>query len=284
EPNSLAGAGEEPGPRAMDQGFQSLTRLGEPTAEKRRIRAETFADHFSQARLFYQSQSKVEQGHIVAAIVFELSKVTLPHVRQRALGQLQNIDAELARRIASGLGIDLPAAIAPARQPVKMVSSDALSILKQEAPNAGRSLAILVSDGADATIVEGLMAAATAAKAAVKVIAPKVGGVQLTDGKMLPADEKIDGAPSVLFDAIALVLSAEGAQALTGEKAALDFVSDAYAHCKAIGYTPAAQALLKKVGAEPDDFFSDLTHASDQLIARLSKRIWDREPKVKQPL
>jgi catalase len=284
EPNTLDQAGEDPGPRASDQGFASVARFAEPVEEKRRVRAETFADHFSQARMFFTSQTDVEQTHVVAALVFELSKVQLPHVRARVLGQLQNVDTDLAERVALGLGLDLPPVIPPAKAAVDMATSDALSILKHTAPVAGRCLGVLVSDGAEGSVIDGLKAAAKAAGAAVKIIAPKVGGVTLKGGKFLAADEKIDGAPSVLFDAVALVLSDGGAKILLGEKAALDFVSDAYAHCKAIGHTPAARALIDKVGAELDGFFMELPAGAKALVGKLSAREWAREAKVKLPL
>jgi catalase len=121
------------GPRASDQGFVTVARFEEPAVEKRRVRAESFADHFSQARLFFASQTEVEQNHIVAALVFELSKVKLTHVRERVLGQLQNVDGDVAKRVADGLGMELPAAIAPAKADGHDLPSDALSILKKHA-------------------------------------------------------------------------------------------------------------------------------------------------------
>lgn len=284
EPNSLAQVDEDPGPRASDQGFASIARMSEPADEKLRIRAESFADHFSQARMFFMSQTEVEQTHMVAAMVFELSKVQLTHVRERVLAQLQNVDDDLAQRVADGLGHKLPAALAPAKKRVEMKPSDALSILKHVPPVTGRTLGILVTDGADGAIVEALKSAAEGAGANVKIVAPKVGGVTLGNGDLLPADEKIDGAPSVMFDAVALVLSEDGAQMLLGEKAALDFVSDAFAHCKAIGHTPAAKALMDKAGAMPDAFFFDLTDGADDLVSKLSLRQWEREKTVKLPV
>lgn len=284
EPNSLDLAGEDPGLRASEEGFQSVARFAEPAAEKRRIRAESFADHFSQARMFYLSQTEVEQTHIVAALVFELSKVKLDHVRDRTMAQLQNVDADLARRVADGLGMALPDPLPPARAPVELSPSDALSILKHKAPVAGRSLGVLVADGSDGAVVAALRKAAEASKATVRIVAPRVGGVTLKDGTTLPADEKIDGAPSVLFDAVALVLSEAGAAALTAEKAAIDFVSDAFAHCKAIGLTPGAQALFDKAGGTADDFVIALAGKPDALVARLSTRHWPREKAVKLPV
>lgn len=285
EPNGLDEVGEEAGPRASEQGFQSVARFAEPAEEKRRIRAETFADHFSQARQFYRSQTEVEQTHIVSAIVFELSKVGLDVVRTRVLSQLQNIDEDLAKRVADGLGVDLPTAAKPAKAPVDLPISDALSILKHEAPVTGRQLGILVADGSDGAVVEALQKAAKDHGASVKIIAPKVGGISLKGGKRLKADEKIDGAPSVLFDAVALVLSEDGAQQLAGEKAALDFVSDAFAHCKAIGHTESASALMEKACVEADDFVLPLAKdGAETLVQKLASRLWQRETAVKLPV
>jgi len=284
EPNSLDMAGEDPGPRASDQGFKSVARLEEPASEKLRVRAETFADHFSQARQFFNSQTKTEQNHMIAALVFELSKVKLDHVRARVVGQLRNVSEDLAKRVADGLGIAMPDVVPPAKELVETAVSDALSILKHKAPTTGRALGILVSDGADGAVIDALKSAAKAAGAMVKIIAPKVGGVTLKSGKMLAADENIDGAPSVLFDSVALVLSEDGAKTLTGEKAALDFVSDAFAHCKAIGHTDAAKPLLDKVGVVADDAIWSLPADAKALVEMLSQREWRREAKVKLPL
>ncbi len=165
-----------------------------------------------------------------------------------------------------------------------MPPSDALSILKHKAPVTGRCLGLLVTDGADAATLAALRDEAEKAGASVKIIAPRVGGATLSDGRHLPADEKLDGAPSVLFDAVALVLSDDAAHQLTREKAALDFVSDAFAHCKAIGHTTAAQPLLDKAGVQSDGFILDLSQGARPLIDKLSSRDWSREPKVKIPL
>lgn len=123
EPNSLAEAGENGGPRASaDKGFKSFAANDERNdpAQKLRIRAALFADHFSQARMFYLSQTENEQAHIASALVFELSKVTLDHVRARVVGQLRNIDEDLAKRVAAGLAIDLPTKEPAARAPVNL--------------------------------------------------------------------------------------------------------------------------------------------------------------------
>lgn len=278
EPNSLANVNEPTGPRASEQGFQTVAHQEEVGTAKLRVRAETFADHFTQPRLFYQSQTVIEQTHIVEAFVFELSKVQLNHVRLRMLGQLQNVDMELARRVAEGLGLDLPPPIAAAKEPITMPPSDALSILKRAPVVAGRSLGMLVSNGAEAKLVYELQDAASQAGVIIKIIAEKVGGVTLNDGQHLPADEKVAGAPSVLFDGIALILTEPEAKRLAKQSAVQDFVRDAFAHLKAIGYSSGAQPLLSLTQSRGDEFMITLNSKAQgiALINKLASRCWPR--------
>lgn len=278
EPNSLANVNEPTGPRASEQGFQTVAHQEEVGTAKLRVRAETFADHFTQPRLFYQSQTVIEQTHIVEAFVFELSKVQLNHVRLRMLGQLQNVDMELARRVAEGLGLDLPPPIAAAKESITMPPSDALSILKRAPVVAGRSLGMLVSNGAEAKLVYELQDAASQAGVMIKIIAEKVGGVTLNDGQHLPADEKVAGAPSVLFDGIVLLLTEPEAKRLAKQKPVQDFVRDAFAHLKAIGYSSGAQPLLSLTQSRGDEFMITLNSKAQgiALINKLASRCWPR--------
>jgi len=281
EPNSLAKAGEEGGPREDPKGgFRSFAAPVE--GAKVRIRAETFADHYSQARLFFRSQTEIEQAHLASAIVFELSKVTLDHVRDRVMGNLQNIDADLAKRVAAGLNVKLPAANPAASKPYDMDASPALSIVgKYPDTLKGRAVGILVSDGADGAVVDAVRAAAEGAGASVKIVAPKIGGVTLKGGKKLAADGQLAGTPSVVFDAVAIVLSEAGCADLLKESAAVDFAAFAFVHLKAIGFTPEAQPLLDKANVEPDAGVVDLSKGAKAWLAPASTRQWDREPGVR---
>ncbi|NKE45700.1 catalase [Roseomonas frigidaquae] len=281
EPNSLAEAGEVAGPRADPRG--GFRTASVPVEEgKVRIRAESFADHFSQARLFYRSQTAIEQAHLASALVFELSKVTLQHVRDRMLSLLRNVDEDLASRVAAGMNLDLPAAAKPAVAPQDLPESPALRIVgKYPETLKGRAVGILVSDGADGSLVQAVRKAATQAGATVKIVAPKVGGVTLKDGKKLAADGQLAGTPSVIFDAVALVLSEEGCAQLLHESAAMDFASFAFAHLKAIGHTAEAMKLLEKAGVKPDAGVIDLAKGVDGFTKAAATRQWDREPKVR---
>ena len=281
DPNSLAEAGEEGGPREDPEGgFRSFAAPVEET--KVRVRAETFADHYSQARLFFRSQTPVEQAHLASAIVFELSKVTLDHVRDRILGNLQNVDKTLARRVADGLNVKLPPASKAASEPFDMDESPALRIIgKYPDTLKGRAVGILVTDGADGALVDAVRAAAEGDGATVKIVAPRIGGVTLKGGQTLKADGQLAGTPSVVFDAVALVLSEAGCAELLKEGAAVDFAAHAFGHLKAIGHSPEAQPLLDKAGVEADAGVIDLSKGADAWLKPARTRQWDREPKVR---
>jgi catalase len=282
EPNSLAENGEVGGPREDPTGGARAFALA-LEGEKVRLRAETFADHYSQARLFYHSQTSIEQAHIASAFVFELSKVALEPVRLRALGNLRNVDESLARRVADGLAMDLPPKSDAAVAPMDMKPSPALRIVgKYPETLQGRAVGILVTDGADGRVVMAVKKAAEAEGATVKIVAPKIGGVTLRNGKLLKADGQLAGTPSVMFDAVALVLSKEGCAELLGESAAVDFAAHAFAHLKAIGYTSEAQPLLDKANVQPDAGVVDLASGVEAFVGPARARQWDREPKVRK--
>lgn len=281
EPNSLSMAGEEGGPRECPAtGFRSFERAtgDQEQGDKLRVRAELFADHYSQARMFWKSQTASEQAHIASSFVFELSKVEFDHVPPRVLGNLLNVDEELAQRVADGLGIDLPAANPAAREPVDLDPSPALSIQKNMVETVkGRKIGILIADGTDAKALSDLKKAISQAGATAFVVAPKIGKAKLSDGNVTKADGQLAGSPSQLFDAVAVLLSKEGSDMLTREAAAVQWVMDAFGHLKAIGHTNEAQPLLQKAGVETDDGVVGM----DGFLKAAAKRYWDREPKVR---
>ncbi|WP_284877820.1 catalase [Brevundimonas sp. MEB006b] len=281
EPNSLSEAGEDGGPREDPKGgFRTAPIRVE--GEKVRLRAESFADHYSQARLFFRSQTEIEQAHLASAIVFELSKVSLAHVRERVLANLQNVDKTLAQRVADGLNLPLPEASDPGVAPIDLDASPALRIVgKYPDTLKGRKVAILVADGSDGAVVDAVKAEVEGDGGSVFIVAPKIGGAKLKDGKTLAADGQLAGSPSVLFDAVAIVLSEDGCAQMLKEGAAVDFAKDAFGHLKAIGHTPEAQPLLDKAGVEPDAGVIDLSKDAKGFLAPARTRQWDREPKVR---
>jgi catalase len=283
QPNSWGeGPREDP-----DRGFRSFRQPID--APKARLRPESFADHYSQARQFFVSQTVTEQQHIAMALTFELSKCENPLIRERMVSHLLNIDEALGAAVADKLGIDkLPKPADPAVPPRDdLPASPALSIIENGPKSfAGRKLGVLVSDGCDGKLLEALRAAIDQEGATTELIAPKVGGVVTADGSHLPARHMIDGGPSVLFDAVALVLSKEGAAMLAKEAAARDFVADAFAHCKFIGFSAEAAPLLEKAGVAPDADEGlvrlDRAAAATAFVESCRKlRLWAREAAVK---
>jgi catalase len=285
QPNSF-GAGPRESP---ERGFTAF-----PDSEngaKRRLRAESFADHYSQARQFFISQTLGEQHRIAAALTFELSKVKITVIRERMVSHLLNIDETLANQVGTALGLKTmprPAnAVMPTREDLD--ASPALSILENGPERfEGRKLGILVTDGTDATILNALKTALTKVGATFEIIAPKVGGAEASDGSWIEVDQMIDGGPSVLYDSVAL-LPAENAMAdLLPESTARGFVADAFAHCKFIGYVDAVTPLFEKAGIAEGDMDQGciaLASAKDVagFVAGLGKlRFWGREPNVKR--
>ena len=277
EPSSLAADSPREDPKS---GFRSFAAA--ENGERGRVRPASFADHYSQARLFFSSQTAPEQAHIASALVFELSKVEALHIRQAMVGHLRHIDEGLARRVADGLALDaLPDAPVPAAPVQDMEPSPALQLIgKMKATLEGRSIAILVADGSDGALVAALKKAALAAGAGVKIVAPKIGGVTLQDGHRLAVDGQLAGTPSVLFDAVAVILSAAQAQTLAGDGAAIDFVRDAFGHLKAIAVDEGGQALLQRAGVSPDEGVV-AAQRTREFIERAKTRQWAREPSVR---
>ena len=262
EPNSWGPEhGEDPGPRESAEGFRSFPEPVE--GAKLRIRPELFADHYSQARQFYVSQTEIEQAHIQSALIFELSRCEREDIRARMVSHLLNIDETLARIVAEGLGLPKLPKPAQARKPTRtdLAPSDALSILKKNPGTLkGRKFGILLGDGADAGIYNAIVDAATAAGAVVEVIAPKIGGAELSDGTVVTPQYKVDGGPSVLFDFPVVLASETGAEKLSKLPPARDFVSDAFAHFKFVAHSPGVVPLLEKAGIidDLDDGFVEL--------------------------
>ncbi|WP_140987054.1 catalase [Asticcacaulis tiandongensis] len=284
EPNSWTPElGADGGPRETPEGFRSYPEAAD--GPKMRIRPESFADHYSQARQFYISQTEVEQIHIQNALVFELSKCEREDIRARMVSHLLNIDEKLARVVAQGLGLEkLPKAATPKQAPrMDLPPSDALSILKKN-PGLlkGRKFGILISDGADAALYKAIVDTATTAGATVEVVASTPGQVELSDGTKIPVQHKVDGGPSVLFDFPVILTNGPGADKLSKLSPARDFVSDAFAHFKFVAYSPEAVQLIEKAGIidDLDSGFIEL-EGSGALSGYFEKlpeiRYWARE-------
>ena len=184
------------------------------------------------------------------------------------VANLRNVDEDFAARVADGLRLDpMPEPSTPARAPITdLAPSPALSIVANGPDSfAGRKIGVVITDGSDAAMLTALTKAASAEGALVELIAPWIGGAVMSDGTLLPAHQKIEGGPSVLYDAVAIMASAEGATQLASNPAAKDFLSDAHAHAKFVAYDPAAMPLLEAAGvaADMDDGYLALQRKSD---------------------
>lgn len=248
---------------------------------KGRVRAESFADHYSQPRMFYRSQTPAEQAHIASAYAFELGKVDTPHVRTRMLGHLVNIDEDLANRVATALGMKLPEAIEPAAPVQDLPTSEPLQTIGRTPKSLkARMIGILVAEGSKHSEIQKFEEAAMAEGARVKIVAPNK-EVTLDDGTIIQADERVSGGPSVMFDAVVSIIMPDQAKKLAKDSATLDWFNDAYVHCKAIAYCGATdEFILSKLPVEKDAFVTPLAEI-DSFIENAKSRLWEREPKVR---
>jgi catalase len=282
EPNSLTEGSANP-KESYEGGFHTYPeQVAGPTV---RERPEMFADHYSQARQFWISQTRVERQHIINAYMFELSKVKNSKIRERVVGHLLNIDSGLAHAVARGLGLqNMPEAIAPARPPrMDLKPSKPLSIVLNGPGNmSGRKLGIMVSEGADIVLLAAFNALCLTESTIIEYITKNVEGIRTNDGSFHRCDETLLGAPSVLYDAVVIILSESEAKDYAANLVAREFVTDAYMHCKFIAYNEPASALISAAGIDPtkDQGMMKVTNpelAREWLnLGRAKTRFWER--------
>lgn len=276
EPNSL----DLGGPRETeDRGFHTSDRP--VTGAAVRVRSETFADHYSQARLFYRSITKPEQRHMAQALTFELSKVETEAVRLRILGHLALIDDTLSSEVRDGLGVEngVPK-LTPAREPLDLKISPALRLYgKYEDTLMGRKVGILLGGGFDAEMMTALLAAIEKEGAKTAIVAAKIQGEIDSGGNTHVADMALRASPSVLFDAVVVLSGPEGDKKLAGDPNAVAFLMDADRHCKAIGWA-GVPGLAGKAGLKESEGMVPLAAKSaikDFIKEARIGRFWDRE-------
>ncbi len=285
EPNSLAGGC--PFQQGAARGFTSFP---DPAPEdKVRGKPEKFADHYTQATLFWNSQSEVEKAHIVRAFRFELTKVQVPAVRSRMVANLANVHPDLASLVASGLGIEVPEPSPLAMNPAEpeVTESPALSLLSRPGDGsiATRKVAILVAAGVDGEGAFAVHRSLAAAGAVPRLLGSRLGAVDSATGEAVEPDATLETLPSCTFDAVVIPDGELAAQALCGLGHAVEFVKDQYRHCKAILAIGAGRALLDQAGI-PDDgddpalITADDTQSADaveRFMAAVARhRNWDR--------
>lgn len=304
EPNSIGGGC--PFQAAMKEGgFHTFPERID--AKKVRERSPSFHDHFSQATLFYNSQSEAEKAHLIKALRFELGKVEILAIRSRMVGILTQVDKGLASKVAEGLGIPVPAPELPMNrsfgadtdpksvQPKKIKSSmersKALSMentIKDTIKS--RKVAALIADGFDGQHLEAMKKALMAEGAMLKTVAPRNGVIENSEGKAVVADFSLLTTASVLFDAVYVPGGAKSIETLAADADACHFVNEAYKHCKAICATGDTAAFLDQtfVGTSVDDE-AVITEkkpgdaATAFITAIANHRNWDRETARKVP-
>jgi catalase len=248
EPNSLGGG------CPFQAGAAAFVSFPQPMeGDKLRGKPERFADHYTQATLFFESQTDVEKAHIVGGFRFELSKVTVPAIRERMVASLVNVSAELAAQVAVGLGIAVPDALPQALSKTaapEVAKSPALSLtaLPGDGGIRTRKLAILTADGVHGASIIAMVSALATAGAVPCVIAPRLGQVKTTDGKRVEASRTLENSPPVLFDALVLPDGAEGVSLLARLGQTLEFIANQYRHGKTILAFGASKRLLDQLG------------------------------------
>ncbi len=299
EPNSLGGGC--PFQAGAAHGFTSVAARQDAKAEQAKVRAkpELFAEHYNQARLFFESQTTAEQNHIVAAFRFELSKVTVPAIRKRMVASLRNASEELAAKVADGLNMPLPdplpLAIGQAPEPeVRLSPSLSLMARPGDGSIAGRKVVILVGDGVAGQEVSDVHAALFAQGAVPRFAAPRIGPVQTSDGVPVEADVSLENEPGFLFDALVVPDGDAAVQTLSQDAHVFEFIRDQFRHCKPILVLGQGVDLLLAAGLgpalEPDERAPGLiveasaSAGAQALIQALgSPRFFEREtdpPKV----
>ena len=250
EPNSLAGGC--PFQAGAGQGFVTYPERLKAKEEQSKVRGkpEKFADHYTQATLFYESQTPPQKAHIAAAFRFELSKLTVPAIRQRMVSSLRNASEELAAKVAAGLGMKelpdpMPRALKTVVKP-EITRSPALSQFSK--PGTGgiraRKIAILMGAGSAGKSAAAVHAALVAQGAVPRFVASRIGPVTTADGVDIDADVSMENEPGFLFDALVIADGDEGVAALDRDAHTLEFIKDQYRHGKTIMVIGAAKALL----------------------------------------
>ncbi len=309
-PNTTGG-GDPSQAKAAEGGFVSYHERID--AQKVRARSQSFFDHFSQATLFFNSQSVPEKNHIIDAFRFELGKLETPAIRERVLGMLTRVDKTLAEKVAEGLGIpvpkpaenlnqNIPADGDPAEfQPFdvnpELKISKALS-MENTIKNSikTRQIAILAADGVDGDSLNAMKQALEAAGAQTKIVAPHLGNIASANGRHIKADQSFLTSASVLFDAVYVADGAKSAALLQGEPDAVHFVNEAYKHCKAIAANGAGAKLIEisamgvklqgegKTGKKSSEAGVLIDGSPNEFIKAIAQhRFWEREKPGKVP-
>jgi catalase len=285
EPNSLAGG------CPFQAGKAGFVSFPEPVHEdKVRGKPEKFADYYTQAKLFYDSQTQWEKDHIVGGFRFELSKLTVPAIRLRMLSSLRNVDETLAARVADGLGIELPDPMPrvlenPAEPEITVSPALSLTAIPGHAGVRTRKVALLVTDGVDGESLTALHKALTEGGAVPRFVGSRLGTFATADGGTIEADASMENSPSVLFDGLVLPDGDKAVKSLASNGQTIEFVMNQFRHNKTILALGASRMLLERAGlpASTGDEGLLMADASDEdaaeafMTALAKHRHYERE-------
>lgn len=292
EPNSLGGGCPM---QAGAAGFVSFPQAMQ--GDRLRGQPEKFADHYTQATLFWESQTRVEQDHIVAAFRFELGKVTVPAIRERMVSSLIHVSTELAAALADGLGMALPEPMVraldrPAAPEVTASPALSLTALPGDGGIRTRRVAVLLADGVHGPSLAAVMEALQRAGAGVHLVARRLGAVKAGKGKGLVATATFETAPAVLFDGVVLPDGQAAVDRLAADPQALEFVGLMHRHGKTVLALGAASRLFERLGvaarlpsgeADPGVLLSRQDHGASAAEALISALARHRHPEREAP-
>ncbi|PUV32977.1 catalase HPII [Cronobacter sakazakii] len=288
EPNSINDNWpRETPPAPKAGGFESHQERIE--GHKIRERSPSFGEYYSQPRLFWQSQTPVEQRHIIDAFSFELSKVVRSYIRERVVDHLCHIDISLAHPVATNLGITLTEEqmhVAPPKDVNGLKKDPSLSLYAVPGGTVkGRVVAVLLNDHVKSADLLAMLQALKSHGVHAKLLYSRMGSVTADDGSQLEVAGTFVGSPSVTVDAVLVPGGAASALADNGD--AVYYLLEAYKHLKAIGLMGDARGLKRHL-AVPDTGEEGIVEADDaagsfmdDFIHQLAcHRVWARTPKV----
>lgn len=256
-PNTVAGG--QPPLASAAEGFAHYRSPVE--GRKSRERSPTFADHFSQARLFLKSQSAPERLHLVEACIFELGKVRRPEIRERVVAHFASIDDDFAKEIAKEIGVAAPVSASSksgaakgrkvsAEEPKSMLEkSPSLSILNSPGPSiATRKVALLVAAGVRGQDIARISAALEREGAVVDIVGPSLEPLATEEGDTVVPLKSLLTTHSVFYDAVVVPGGARSIEVLKNKCAVFEVLQDAWKHSKTIGAIGEGVELLSSVG------------------------------------
>ena len=293
-------------PNSLSGGCPHLSKMAEGAfhsyeeridAKKIRTRSESFNDHFSQPALFYRSLADWEKEHVAAAYTFELGKCNHDHIKQRMLWLISQIDTDLSKEVAEGLGMEIPSTIdkpinqaigadadiekhQPGKKKIYLEKSEALSMANTKFDSiATRQIAVLAADGFSMKNFKPFKQTLEEEGAVVKIVAPHGGSIKCDEGMSHKVDAAIATTESVLFDAIYIPGGEKSINTLLNNGKYLKFINETFKYCKAIAVNDEGEELLNAsfVVNFKEDKAIHVNDTASNFVSSIAKhRNWER--------